>query len=78
MVCGVMWTLSPGSISRFVERVSLLNLEEQLPRPEKDRLVLDVVVLQAERMAGLHVQHLAHIPLGLRPVQLVAPRLFDL
>ena len=39
-------------------------------------LVLPVVILAAQGVAGLHVQHLAHVPVGARPDQLVAPRLF--
>ena len=57
--------------------LALLNFEEQLPRPQKNRLVLYVVVLQAERVPGLHVQHFSHIPFGDRPVQLVPPGLVD-
>ena len=75
MVFGVMWTRSPGSISRFDELVALLDLEQQLARVQVDRLVLQVVVLQAQRVAGVDVDQLADVPIGLRPVQLVAPRL---
>src|SRR6185436_7280747 len=59
------------------ERLAFLNFEQQLPRPEENRFVLHVVVLQAQRMAGLDVQYLPHIACGLRPVQLVTPRLVD-
>src|SRR5262249_56466549 len=50
-------------------RPSLLN---------EPRLVLDVVELQAERLACLHEQQLADVLVGLRPDQLVAPRLLHL
>src|SRR5262249_55137110 len=42
------------------------------------RLVLDVVELQAERLAGLHEQQLADVVVGLGPDQLVTPGLLDL
>ena len=44
---------------------------------EVDRLVLEVVILQAERVPGVDVQNLADVALGLRPMKLVAPRLLD-
>ena len=66
-----------GRISRLTSFAALLNLEQQLPGVQVDRLVLQVVILEAERVAGVHVNQLAHVPIRLRPVQLVAPRLLD-
>ena len=60
-VFGVMCTRSPGSISRFDELAVFLDLEQQLARLQVDRLVLEVVVLQAERVAGIHVNQLADV-----------------
>ena len=77
MVFGVMWTRSPGSISRFTSVVAFLNLEEQPARVQVDRLVLQVVILEAEGVAGVDVNQLADVAIRLRPVQLVAPRLLD-
>src|SRR4029079_2639592 len=41
---------------------------------QEDRLVLEVVVLQAERVALVHVNQLANVSIGLCPVKLGAPR----
>ena len=57
--------------------LAFLNLEQQLAGVQVDRFVLHVVVLKAERVAGVHVNQLADIALGLGPVQLVAPGLLD-
>src|SRR5204863_7262091 len=54
------------------------ELELRPPLLDEPRLVLYPVELEAERLAGLHEQHLAHVVLGLRPNQLVPPRLVDL
>src|SRR5436309_8883648 len=61
----------------FPQRTSLLDLEHQLARVEVNRLVLVVVVLQAQRVPGVHVNQLADVPIGLRPVKLVTPGLLD-
>src|SRR5436305_1986746 len=61
----------------LLQPAPLVDLEQQLPRVQVDRLVLEVVILQAERVAGVHVNQLADVAIGLRPVELVAPRLFD-
>src|SRR5262245_9614917 len=42
-----------------------------------DRFILEVVILEAERMAGVHMNQLTDIPFRLRPMQLVAPWFFD-
>src|ERR1700731_3742782 len=57
--------------------VALLNLEEQAPRVKVDGLVLDVVVLQAQRVPRVDVDELPRVPVRLRPVKLVSPRLVD-
>src|SRR5690606_20256870 len=54
------------------------DLEQQLAGPEIDRLVLLVVVLQAQRVALRDVDHLPHVPIRLGPVQFVTPGLVDL
>src|SRR5262245_31698989 len=53
------------------------NLEQHLPAVHVDRLVLPVVVLKAQRVSGVDVQHLPHIAIGFGPVELVTPRLLD-
>src|SRR5207247_3154253 len=60
------------------ERVPFLDLEQHASRPEENRFVLLIVVLQAERVPRIDVYQLADVPLRLRPVQLVAPRLLHL
>src|SRR5919204_5269317 len=40
-----------------------------------DRLVLLIVVLQAQRVSRVDMNQLAYVPIGLGPVELVAPRL---
>src|SRR5581483_74728 len=66
-----------GAHLAFDELTVLLNLEQQLAGVQVDRLVLQVVVLQAERVPFVHVNQLADVALGLRPVELVAPGLLD-
>src|SRR5690606_1823074 len=41
--------------------------------PEHDRLLLLVVVLETQGVARVDVDDLAHVAVGLRPVQLVSP-----
>ena len=53
------------------------DLELRPPLEHVPRLVLDLVELQAERLARLDEQDLAGVVLGLRPDQLRAPRLLD-
>src|SRR5262249_55149539 len=59
-----------------LELAVLLNFEEELSRLQVDGLVLHVVVLEAQRVPGVDVDDLPHVAIGLRPMQLVAPRLF--
>src|SRR5262245_14732948 len=66
-----------GAELELLELAVFLNLEEQLPAVDEDRFVLQVVILQAERVPFVDVNQLADIPIGLRPVELVAPRLLD-
>src|SRR6476661_4524347 len=47
--------------------------EDELPAQHVHRLVLHVVVLQAQDVTGLHMQDLAHIAVRARPDELVAP-----
>src|SRR5215831_10321361 len=42
-----------------------------------DRLILEVVELQAEGVAFRDVNQLSHITIGLRPMELIAPRFLD-
>ena len=76
-VGGVTCTASPGPISVADQLAVDFALEQHLPRPHEDRLVLAVVVLQAERVALVDVDLLADVAVGARPPQLVAPRLLD-
>src|SRR2546425_170979 len=59
------------------QRVALLDAQQDLALQHVDRLVLLVVVLQAEHVAGLDVEDLADVAVGLRPDELVAPGLVD-
>src|SRR6267378_5541480 len=59
------------------QSVTLPGLQLEPAGEEVDRLVLRAVVLQAERVAGADVEDLAHVALGVRPDQLVAPGLLD-
>ena len=52
-------------------------LEQHLAGPHEDRLVLLVVVLQAQRMALVDVDLLADVAIGARPPHFVAPGLLD-
>ena len=74
-VGGVTCTDSPGQHLALRQRAVHVDLEQHLARPEEDRLVLLIVVLQAEGVALVDVNQLADVPVRLRPVQLVAPRL---
>src|SRR4051812_15976257 len=53
-----------------------LDFEQQLPGLQEDRLVLQVVVLEAQRVPFVDVNELADVPVRFRPVELVAPRFF--
>src|SRR5262249_35409964 len=59
------------------ELAVFLDLEQQLARVQVDRLILQVVVLEAERVPLGDVNQLPDVAIGLRPVQLVAPGLLD-
>src|SRR5688500_8943781 len=64
-----------------LERLELLahraQLERGTPLAHEPRLVLDLVVLEAERLARLHEQELADVVLGLGPDELPPPWLLD-
>src|SRR5919198_5393794 len=53
------------------------HLEVQAPREHTHGLLLHPVVLQAERLAGPHVQDLPHVAVGASPDELVPPGLGD-
>src|SRR6202040_713154 len=55
----------------------LSGLEAHPAGEDVHRLVLDLVVLQAERVPGLDVQDLPHVAIGPGPDQLMAPGLLD-
>ena len=76
-VFGVTCTASPGCISRPTSLPSTSISNSSLPDQQEDRLVLEVVVLQAQGVALVDVDDLAHVAIGLRPVELVAPGLLD-
>src|SRR6266571_4818519 len=59
------------------QRVALLDPQHDLALQHVDRLVLLVVVLQTQDVAGLDVEDLADVAVGLRPDELVAPGLLD-
>src|SRR5438445_511768 len=55
----------------------LLNLEQQPAGVQVNRLVLHVVVLQAQRVSRVDVNQLAHIPIGLVSLEIVPPRFLN-
>ena len=57
--------------------VERAKLELCTPSLDVPRLVLDLVVLERERLACLHEQELPAVVVGERPDQLPAPRLLD-
>ena len=67
---------------RDLERLELApdlaELEPRAPLLHEPRLVLDLVVLQAQRLAGADEEELADVVLGLGPDELPAPWLVDL
>src|SRR5262249_28219413 len=59
-------------------RLAVGEVDQVHPAAQQhDRLVLDPVILQRQRLAGADVEDLADIALGLGPDLLVAPRLID-
>ena len=59
---------APSSSSRY---------SRSRPAETQDRLVLDQVPLERQPLAGLDDEDLADVAVGVRPDQLVAPRLLD-
>jgi hypothetical protein len=55
----------------------LFDLKEHSAGRQVDRFILLIVVLKAERVAGVDVNHLADVALGLGPMQLITPGLID-
>ena len=53
----------------------LLHPENDLAGQHVDRLILLLVILQAQQVARLDMEDLANVPIRLRPNQFVAPRL---
>ncbi len=62
----------------FLAAFPLPEPEEKLSLEHVQRFVLHVVVLAAQRMAGLHMEDLPDIAIGSGPDQLVPPGLLDL
>src|SRR5580704_14829230 len=54
-----------------------LDAIDHLAREQVNRLVLQVVILERERMSGFDMQDFAHIDVGMRPDRLMAPGLRD-
>ena len=61
-----------GSLDQL--STDLFHSKEDFTIEDVNRLVLDLVILQAQRVAGLDVKDLANITVGLRPDELVSPR----
>src|SRR5579862_2299074 len=59
----------------FCQSAVDVDLEENPARPDEDRLVLQIVVLQAEGVAFVDVDHLADVAIGFGPMELVSPGL---
>src|SRR5439155_22543232 len=57
------------------QRLAVLDPQDDLAREDVDRLILLIVVRQREHVAGLDMQDLADVAIGLRPDELVAPGL---
>src|SRR4051812_21133110 len=55
----------------------IFEVEVHQSAEDENRLVLAVVILKREGFARIDVEHLAEIPVGDRPTQLVTPRLDD-
>src|SRR5688572_19233018 len=55
----------------------VLEVQAQSSGAHQDRLVLDLVALQGEPLAGLDHEDLADVAVGVGPDQLVTPRLVD-
>src|SRR5438105_2860496 len=66
--------LEHASVLRAVLRRAL---ETQPTGEHADRFVLDAVVLKAQRFALAQMQDLSDVTVGMRPDELVAPRLVD-
>jgi hypothetical protein len=66
-----------GPEAALLERGAGSGAEDQLAPEDVHRLVLAVVVLQAEHVAGAHVKDLADVAVGAGPDELIAPRLLD-
>src|SRR5512138_1397955 len=54
-----------------------LRAQDQLAREHVHRLVLAMMVLQAQHVPRLHVENLAHVAISACPDQLVSPRFVD-
>ena len=48
-------------------------LEPDASAPDQDRLILDAVILEAERLSGIYVEDFSDVALGLGPAELVTP-----
>ena len=70
-----MCTLSPACERALHEVRARPGAEDQLPRQNVHRLVLAIVILQAQNVASLDVENLADVAISEGPDQLVAPRL---
>src|SRR3954468_13775013 len=57
------------------QRAVLLHHQLHLAVGEVEGLVLDLVILEREGVAGVHVQDLAHVTVGVGEDQLIPPRL---
>ena len=77
---GARWNVYALAVPHLpaADLVTLPHLEQQPSAPDENGLVLAVVILQTQCMAGFNVDHLPHVPIRLCPVALVAPRLSDM
>ena len=64
-------------LDRLELAADLAELERRAALLHEPRLVLHLVVLEAERLAGADEEQLADVGVGLGPDELVAPRLLD-
>src|SRR5687768_3868740 len=65
----------PGREPPLLELGSRLGAKDELAAQHVHGLVLPIVILETQHMAGAHVEDLAHVAVGARPDQLVAPGL---
>src|SRR4029077_1662669 len=65
-----------GAHASLRHRLAPLNSQDDFARKDVNRFILLVVILQRQHLSRLDMENLPHIAVGLRPDDLVSPRLF--